>query len=135
MHEKVIHIGIAVKDIEKAVFNFSKLFGRDIIPLTEYRTSNLHYRIGLIQLGELALELIEPLTKAGMAEEHLKDFGPGVYHLAIAVNDLAEAITVYNKRGFETQEIRKGIHGERICFLKDPVLPGIYLELVESCND
>lgn len=132
MEEKVTHIGIAVRDARQAALDLAKIFGIENIPLTEYRTKIMHYRIGLLHLGELELELIEPLVQAGMAEEHLRDFGPGVYHIALAVPDLTEALDRYKKRGFESQEIRQGVHGKRVCFLKDPVLPGIYLELVET---
>jgi methylmalonyl-CoA/ethylmalonyl-CoA epimerase len=135
MEEKVTHIGIAVRDARQAALNLTKLFDLENIPLTEYRTSTLHYRIGLLRLGELELELIEPLVQTGMAEEHLRDFGPGVYHIAIAVHDLIEALDRYKNRGFESQEIRKGVHGERVCFLKNHVIPGIYIELVETLKD
>ena len=132
MKEKVIHIGIAVRDAHQSVLNLSNLLGLENIPLSEYRTDSLHYRIGIIRLGEIELELVEPLMKAGMAEEHIRDFGQGVYHFAIAVPDLIEAIDRYKTRGFVSLEIRKGIHGGRICFLQNQVLPGIYLELVET---
>jgi methylmalonyl-CoA/ethylmalonyl-CoA epimerase len=132
MREKVVHIGIVVHDAQQAVLKLASLLGLENIPLTEYRTSSLHYKIGIIRLGEIELELIEPLKQAGMAAEHIRDFGPGVYHIAIGVQDLITAIDCYKKRGFPSQEIRKGIHGGRICFLENPVLPGIYLELVET---
>lgn len=132
MEEKVTHIGITVHDARQAALNLAKLLGIENIPLTEYRTKALHYRIGLLHLGGLELELIEPLAQAGMAEEHLRDFGPGVYHIALAVPDLAEALERFRKRGFEHQEIKQGVHSDRVCFLKDPMLPGIYLELVET---
>ena len=67
MEEKVTHIGIAVHDARQAALNLAKLLGIENIPLTEYRTKALHYRIGLLHLGGLELELIEPLAQAGMA--------------------------------------------------------------------
>lgn len=135
MKEKIAHIGMAVKDVHQAASNLANLLGIEDISVTEYKTETLHYKVGLLHVGELELELIQPLVPTGMAEEHLKNFGPGVYHFAFAVPDLAEALESYQKRGFEHQEIRKGIQGNRVCFLKDEVLPGIYLELVEVKND
>ncbi|MBN1545057.1 MAG: VOC family protein [Syntrophaceae bacterium] len=123
---------MAVRDMNIVVDKLADLLGINEIPLLQYKNNAVHYQIALLNLGEFELELIEPLTKAGMAHEHLRDFGPGVYHIAIEVEDLPEALNLYKKRGFESQEIREGVHGERICFLKEPILPGIYLELIES---
>jgi methylmalonyl-CoA/ethylmalonyl-CoA epimerase len=130
--EKILHIGIAIRDSKQAVLNLSNLLGIEEPPLNEYKTESLHYQIGLVRVGEVELELIEPRKSSGMAEEHIREFGQGVYHIAIAVNNLTEAIERYKQRGFESQEIRRGIHGARVCFLKNQILPGIYFELVET---
>jgi long-subunit acyl-CoA synthetase (AMP-forming) len=47
-----------------------------------------------------------------MAEEHFRDFGPGLYLTAIAMDDLAEALNLYSKRGFESREIGEGIRAQ-----------------------
>lgn len=131
MKKKLEHIGIAVKDVDSAIDVFRRLLKRQSLPIQNYQKDGLNYKIGFISFGGVELELIEPLNRKGMAQEHLDKFGPGVFHLALQVPDLDEAIEECSARGFEIQNVRTGAAGGRVVFLKDPILPGIYLELVE----
>jgi len=126
------HIGIAVEHLEDTVNRYKAMTGIKDVSLEEYERDGLHYNIAIVDLGGIPLELIQPLTKKGMAQEHLDHFGPGVYHFAVEVSDLDESLSVIHKRGIKTNTIRKGVHGEQICFLKQEILPGIFLELIEK---
>ena len=134
MEGRLKHIGIAVDKVEKVVAQFKKITGVEKVLFKKYERDGLHYNTAVIDFGGVALELIEPLIPKGMAQEHLNSFGPGVYHLALEVSDLEETISFVNDRGFETNNIRKGLHGERVCFLQQEILPRIYLEVTEKEN-
>jgi len=70
-----------------------------------------------------------------MAQEHLDQFGRGVYHHALQVRNLDEVMKSCCVKGFEIQPVRNGTAGGRIAFFKNPLLPGIYLEFVEPMDN
>jgi methylmalonyl-CoA/ethylmalonyl-CoA epimerase len=128
---KIDHIGIVVPDIHSAVEAFSKLLHQSGVTIEDHKNEGRHYKIAFISLGDVLLELIEPVNKKGLAQEHLDEFGPGVYHFALTVPDLDEEVKKFRDQGFEFHQTRTGAAGGRIAFMQNPILPGILLELVE----
>lgn len=131
MGMRIDHIGIAITDLNAAVMGLLRLLSVAELDIQYYQNDISSYKITFINLGGIVLELIEPVTRKGMAQEHLDQFGPGVYHLALQVPGLDNAIKTYSAKGFECQPVRIGAKGERITFMKDQLLPGIYVEFVE----
>jgi len=130
--ERIAHIGIAVRSIDTFVEVFKRLLNLRDIPIHDYQMDGNRYKISFIPLGGVELELIEPVNQQGMAQEHLDLYGPGVYHFALLVCNLDDTIRELQVRGFECQHVKTGFGGQRIVFLKESVLPGIFLELIEA---
>lgn len=125
------HIGIVVKNIEDSISNLKKLCDIDKVAIRNYRDGELHYRIAFVELGPLELELIEPVNQKGMAQAHLDEFGPGVYHFAFGVLDLDKTAQECRDRRLSVGPIRRGAEGDRVVFLSESLLPGINIEFME----
>ena len=103
------HVGIVVRDINKTSRLFEDAFGIKIPPPTEFgpmtvpgnppgtdtsRITMVHFKI-----GDLGIELIEPLRGPGPHPEFLEKFGPGLQHIALTVNDQQAAINYLQGKG------------------------------------
>lgn len=87
------HIGVAVKDINKAVQRFETLFG---LKASNLRTDQ-HYgeqKDMMIEPGNdrLWLHLVEPSDEKNRVAEFMAKYGEGLEHLCIEVDDIRTAV-------------------------------------------
>lgn len=109
---KVLQVGLVVRDSEATARRYWEEFG--IGPWRFYtldpgNTSKMRFRgrsvkhafrAALASLGDLTLELIEPLDGSSVYSEHLQLHGEGLHHLAFAVDDYESARERLTERGF-----------------------------------
>lgn len=79
-----------------------------------------------------ALELLEPVDAAGPVGRFLAQRGPGLHHLAFAVDDLDAEIARLHAAGarFVDPTPRPGRGGSRVVFLHPTWTGGVLVELV-----
>ena len=127
---KVNHIGIMVRDLDRAIETYAKGLGIAL----EKRVENmdLKLRIGILKSGPLEIELLEfkdpdlPIPKAIQADKS------GLSHLCFEVTHLDQTIEELKTKGFHLVEgfPRQGAHG-RIAFMVPPHAPEERMELFE----
>ena len=108
---KFNHIGIVVKDINKAVQYYESLgfgpFGHlQGIKVTERilygkPAPDIRVEIRVAQAGPLPIELIQPVAGRSVWQDFLEAKGEGIHHLGIVVNDLDKEAAKLEKQGFE----------------------------------
>jgi methylmalonyl-CoA/ethylmalonyl-CoA epimerase len=116
----VCQIAIVVRDMEKTLDQYVKAFGLETRPtpmLTgPYEESHAVYRgqpmkdarakLAFIPMGQVQLEIIEPLEGASIWMEHLEKHGDGIHHVAFFVPDMDK--TVANLEACGLPEVQKG---------------------------
>ena len=98
------HVGIVVKDIEKAIAFYSEVLGWKM-PTKGVYSSILHMntpgekmKYAMLSSGDTYIELIEP--EEGTWSEYLVDKGEGaICELCVRVEDVQEAISVLEAKG------------------------------------
>jgi methylmalonyl-CoA/ethylmalonyl-CoA epimerase len=109
---KILQVGLVVKDSEATARRYWEEFG--IGPWRFYtidpsNTSGMtfrgkpvkhSFRAALARIGEVTLELIEPLAGSSVYAEHLATHGEGLHHLALAVEDYDQAREYLRGRGY-----------------------------------
>ncbi len=86
---RIHHVGILVRDAERAAETFRIGLGLEVLAVEERGGSA---RIALLSAGETALHLIQPLTDDSPWAAALRDHGEGAHHFALEVVDLMAAI-------------------------------------------
>ena len=99
---KFHHIGIVVRDLEKAVENYKALGIVDKISdpfVAEGKKAKL---IGcFMRIGSLNIELWEPVRGDTVQQEFLDEFGEGINHVAFTVDDYdSEFKKMFEEKGF-----------------------------------
>lgn len=88
--ERITEVGIAVEDLEQATRLFVDMLGASAEPVRVVERYQMRYR--MCRLGKVDFELMEPLENEGAREGVIADFlrkrGPGLHHIAFAVNDI-----------------------------------------------
>jgi len=126
------HIGIAVRDLDKARENY-RLLGLEEVG--RERIVPQKAEACLLQLGEMKVELLQPLG-AGPLTDFLERRGEGLHHLAIEVADIEGELERLRAAGIRlVDEIpRRGLGGSKIAFIHPKSMNGVLIELVERCG-
>jgi methylmalonyl-CoA/ethylmalonyl-CoA epimerase len=129
MIDKINHIGIIVKNLEKAVVLYEKGLGLELESVEELKEYN--NKIAFFKCGEVLIELIEP-TGPGIAMDYLCSHGEGIHHICYETHNIESAMA-NAKRHFELlhQTPQPGSHGSRIFFLQSSSIFGAETEFLE----
>ncbi len=102
------HVGVIVKDVDATAKRFEEVFGITVPPAkassyTQWATDAgpVQWRVKLTSftLGNLTVELVEPLDSAGPHRAHLDRFGQGLHHIGFAVPDRAAGFGFLTAQG------------------------------------
>ncbi|NJL94344.1 MAG: methylmalonyl-CoA epimerase [Anaerolineae bacterium] len=131
MPHRVNHIAIAVPDLAGAL-----AFWRDALGLPlERRETNPEegVEIGFLALGELRLELLQPLEPQNSIGRFLEKRGPGLHHMCVEVEDILASLAHLRGQGVEliNPTPRTRPDGVRYAFIHPRSTGGVLLELYE----
>jgi methylmalonyl-CoA/ethylmalonyl-CoA epimerase len=131
LFEKIDHIGIAVKDLEKAI-----IFYRDQIGLVCKGTEVVEeqkVKVAFFPVGESKIELLESTEPGGPVGKFIEKKGEGVHHLSFRVTNLEEKLEKLKEQGVALidEKPRYGAGGARIAFLHPKSTGGVLVELCE----
>ena len=146
--KRMLHIGIVVRDIEKARDHWVKFLGLEKVPdinfargdsknPTEYRghPSTAQAKLVFMNLDNLQVELIEPIgDEPSSWREYLDTKGEGVHHIAFAVQGMGEAyLEKYAEAGYPTAQHGGWATGE-YGYMDTLAALGVTVELIENYN-
>ncbi len=123
------HIGIAVVSLETAIPYYETLLGIKCYATEE--VSDQKVKTAFFKVGQTKIELLESTDPEGPIGKFLEKKGPGVHHLAFAVNDVNSALQEANDAGIQLidKQGRKGAEGLTIGFLHPKSTLGVLTEL------
>ena len=130
--KKVEHIGIAVKDIEKADALFSALLNTSPYKREEVESESVI--TSFFRTGETKIELVAATGSNSAITKFIDKKGEGIHHIAFAVDDIYAEMERLQKEGFEliNKEPKKGADNKLVCFLHPRSANGV---LIELCQD
>src|SRR5437867_4645030 len=131
---KIDHIGIAVKSISDALKVYEKTLNLAAASRDEVEDQGV--RVAMLQIGESAIELLEPTRPDSPIEKFLSKRGEGIHHIAIRVDNLEQALERIKASGARLIDSvpRRGAHQTRVAFIHPSSTHGVLLELVEHAK-
>ena len=136
MIKRICHIGIIVRDIEKALTVYQGALGLHLAKIQE--RPDLAATIAFLPTGDSEIELVQPVTSDSDVAKFLEERGEGIHHMCLEVDDIERALSDLRERGLQViDEIpRVGPEGERFAFIHPKSAHGVLLELYElsSCQ-
>ncbi|MEA2020990.1 MAG: methylmalonyl-CoA epimerase [Candidatus Caldatribacteriota bacterium] len=130
MIEKIDHIGIAVRDLEKACDAFDKL---DIEVAGKEVVEEQKVKVAFLPVDDSELELLESTSPDSPIAKFIEKKGEGIHHIAFKVKNLDEILEKLKKKGVRLidKKARYGAGGAKIAFLHPKSTNGILIELCE----
>lgn len=130
MRGGIHHVGIAVDDLDGAVERYVELFGAAL----EHRESvgDQGVEAASLRLGDGRIELLAPLGPDTPVGRFLARRGPGLHHVAFAVEDLPAELARLRSQGatLVDERPRRGLFGLEVAFVHPEATGGVLAELV-----
>lgn len=125
------HIGIAVTDLDASVSYYENVLGLECYAIEEVTDQKV--RTAFFRVGDTKIELLESTDPQGPIGMFVEKRGPGIHHLAFAVENVAESLQHAEKQGINLIDKvpRKGAEGLQIGFLHPKSTFGV---LTEFCG-
>jgi methylmalonyl-CoA/ethylmalonyl-CoA epimerase len=139
----VCQIGLIVRDIEKSAQAYSEVFGLprpDVIitdtvdvAKTTYRgaSTTARAKLAFFDMGQVSLELIEPMGEPSTWQEFLDEKGEGVHHIAFRIKGTEQVVAYLEGKGIDV--VQQGYYtGGMYTYVDSTSALGVVLELLEN---
>jgi methylmalonyl-CoA/ethylmalonyl-CoA epimerase len=132
MFGRIDHIGVAVEDVDAAIALYRDSFEMELAHRETVESQGVE--AVLLDVGEGHVELLRPLGPETPVGKFLSRNGPGLHHVAYAVDDIDATLERLAAAGLELidREARIGIRGSRVAFLHPRSTGGVLTEIVEA---
>ncbi|PKP12559.1 MAG: methylmalonyl-CoA epimerase [Bacteroidetes bacterium HGW-Bacteroidetes-3] len=126
---QIEHIGIAVDNLEESIKYYEEVLGLKCYAIEEVVDQKVKTAFFLV--GNTKIELLESTSLDGPIGKFIAKKGPGIHHIAFAVDNATEALKLAEQRGaiLVDKESRKGAEGLNIGFLHPKSTHGVLTEL------
>ena len=136
---KFMHVGMVVRDIDKAIEHLSS-FGigpfekHTSTPLIERqfrgKPANWQTKRSTAKMGQLEIELLQPVEGESAAKEFLESKGEGIHHIGFAVDDLDREMAKLVRQGAKVVMSGKWAGGG-FAYLEIDAIGGLIIELIQ----
>ena len=139
---KVSHVGIVVRDMDKAIEYYQSL---GIGPFESSKKGHLatdrkvygkpaddaKIKSRVVQMGQLYLELVQPVEGEAIQKEFLKTKGEGINHLGFLVDDIDKETAKLEEKGFKVISSTRYAGGGGIAYFDTDKVGGVIFELIQ----
>jgi len=131
---RIDHIGVAVEDIDAAISLYEGSFEMELAHRETVESQGVE--AVLLDVGEGHVELLAPLGPDTPVGKYLAKNGPGLHHVAYAVDDIDATLKKLSAAGLRLidSEPRVGIRDSRVAFLHPRSTGGVLTEIVEPAG-
>jgi len=131
MITQINHIGIAVASLEKAIPLYKDVFKFQFLGQEEVADQKV--RVAMFRIGEVKIELLEPLSDESPIARFIEKKGEGIHHIAYQTDNVTEEIEhiVSNDMRMIDEKPRTGAHNTQIAFMHPKSTGRVLTELCQ----
>ncbi len=129
---KLHHLAYVVRDLERALTFFEGIGLGVRGGIREMETATgAKLRVGTLAVGNVELEIFEPVSGDSKQGAFLAEHGEGVHHIAFAVSDIESEIKTMEADGAAVTMRGNPGHLGKIAFFDTGAVADVQLELLE----
>jgi methylmalonyl-CoA/ethylmalonyl-CoA epimerase len=131
---RIDHIGVATDDLDAAVALYEGTLGMPVAHRETVESQGVE--AVLLSIGDGHVELLRPLGPDTPIGKYLDHRGPGLHHVAYAVDDIDGVLSKLKEAGIEMidSQPRIGIRQSRVAFVHPRSTGGVLTEIVEPAK-
>jgi methylmalonyl-CoA/ethylmalonyl-CoA epimerase len=133
--DKIEHIGIAVKDLEKAGKTYEALMNTECYKTEKVESEGVE--TAFYRVGESKIELLGATREDSPIAKFLEKKGEGIHHIAFGVENIKAEMKRLQGEGFIllNEEPKKGADNKLVAFLHPKSSNGVLVELCQEIKD
>jgi len=126
------HIALAVKNISDSLKIWQELFGFELLKIVDVPEQKV--KVAILELGDVHIELLEPLNPESTVAKFIEKKGEGLHHLAFEVEDIEQVLRELKDSGVKLidEKPRKGAMDSKIAFIHPSSTGGVLVEICEA---
>jgi methylmalonyl-CoA/ethylmalonyl-CoA epimerase len=134
MLRRIDHVGVAVEDMDGALALYRDSLGMSLAHRETVEQQGVD--AALLDVGEGHIELLAPLGPETPVGKYLAKRGPGIHHVAYAVEDIDAELERLRETGLRLidETPRVGIRNSRVAFLHPAAVGGVLTEIVQPAE-
>lgn len=107
-YRRIDHVAIAVRDLESAIAFFSGVLGFQLVQRREIKGARTGMISAEMEVNGIKFVLCQGTEEESQVSRLIDDYGPGVAHIALAVDDVHSSVEELTARGlkFDTSVIK-----------------------------
>jgi methylmalonyl-CoA/ethylmalonyl-CoA epimerase len=126
--KKFNHVGIAVRNLDRAVEFFQATYGAKLVWRKKFE--DLKMESALISIGEAQFELLASLEPQSLIDRFIETRGEGVHHVSLEVDQFDQAIAEIKAKGLRV--ISEADTGDfKAAFIHPKSNFGVLTEIIE----
>ena len=131
---RIDHVGVAVDDMDAALSLYRDGLGLPVSHREVVEEQGVD--AALLDVGDGHVELLSPLGPDTPVGKYLERRGPGLHHVAYAVEDIEAELERLRAAGLRLidERPRIGIRQARVAFVHPGAVGGVLTELVEPAH-
>jgi methylmalonyl-CoA epimerase len=135
MFTRIDHIGVAVEDLDSAIKLYERSFEMELAHRETVESQGVE--AVLLDVGDGHIELLAPLGPDTPVGKFIAKKGPGIHHVAYAVEDIDVALAQVKAAGLKLidEEPRTGIRRSRVAFLHPSATGSVLTEIVQPAAE
>lgn len=98
---RVDHVAIAVRDLDEALFLYQDLFGFELLTRREVQGVFTGMKSAELSAGGFTLVLVQGTSPESQVSRYIDEYGPGVQHIGIQVDDVEALADLLTESGVE----------------------------------
>ncbi len=128
MTRRIAHVAIATKSIAVTA-EFYKSLGLELDAIEVVQDQKV--KVAVLNVGDSAIELIEPIQADSPISRFLETRGEGLHHISLEVKDLRASLKDLKERNIRLidEKPRLGAEGRLIAFIHPDSTGGVLVEL------
>ncbi len=132
LFRKLDHIAIVVRDTDQALTFYRDTLGLPLVLSEEIPSGNV--RLTHLDMGNLHLQLVQPLTDDHPLHDHLEKHGEGLHHLCFQTDKVTETLNGLADRGLKPKSHtpHDGPCGRKAGFIDAETTRGVIWEMTSE---
>jgi len=126
------HVGIAVKDLEKAILTYEKLLDTECYKQEAVESQKVN--TAFFKTGESKIELLGAAADDSVIAKYVEKKGEGMHHVAFEVEDIHAEMKRLREEGFTvlSDEPSRGADNKLVAFVHPKDNNGVLVEICQS---
>lgn len=132
MFQSLDHIAIVVQDTDAALTFYRDTLGLPLLFSEEIKSAGV--RLTHLDMGNVHLQLVQPLDDDHPLQQHLQEHGEGLHHLCLYVEDVEKAVEWFPSRGLAARNAtpHAGPRGRSAAFIDPTTTRGVLWEVTSD---